>query len=50
MTSGSIVLAQNSVNAAEKRRDHTTFVRDRAHSCASGDVILVPEGLEALVK
>jgi len=43
---GALVLAHNSVNAAEKLADYLQFVRDPAHMTASVNVILDPEGLE----
>jgi predicted O-methyltransferase YrrM len=43
---GALVLAHNSVNAAEKLADYLQFVRDPAHMAASLNVILDPEGLE----
>jgi predicted O-methyltransferase YrrM len=44
--SGGIVLAHNSVNAAQRLRYYLDFVRDPAHFRASVNVILDPEGLE----
>jgi len=46
MPSGSVVLAHNSVNSAQRLKDYLDFVRDPAHFRASVNVILDPEGLE----
>lgn len=46
MPAGAIVLAHNSLNAAERLADYLAFVRDRAHMRASVNVIFDPEGLE----
>ncbi len=50
LTPGALVLAHNSVNAAEKLADYLAFVRDSAHMSASVNVILDPEGLEVSVR
>jgi len=46
LSPGALVLAHNSVNAAEKLHDYLAFVRDPAHMTASLNIILDPEGLE----
>ena len=46
MPPGSVVLAHNSVNCADKLSEYLAFVRDPAHFRASVSVILDPEGLE----
>jgi predicted O-methyltransferase YrrM len=46
MPSGSVVLAHNSVNAAGRLQDYTTFVHDPANFRASVNVIFDIEGLE----
>ena len=46
---GSLVLAHNSVNAAERLQPYLEFVRDPAHFRASVNAILDPEGLEVSV-
>jgi len=46
LSPGALVLAHNSVNAAEKLADYLAFVRDPAHMGASVNVVLDPEGLE----
>jgi predicted O-methyltransferase YrrM len=43
---GSLVLAHNSVNCADKLQDYFTFVRDPARMADSINVVLDPEGLE----
>jgi predicted O-methyltransferase YrrM len=50
MPSGSIVLAHNSVNCADRLKHYLKFVRDQANFRASANVILDPEGLEVSVK
>jgi len=50
LTPGALVLAHNSVNAAEKLADYLAFVRDPAHISASVNMILDPEGLEVSVR
>jgi predicted O-methyltransferase YrrM len=47
MPAGSVVLAHNSVNCAERLKHYLEFVRDTAHFRASVNVILDVEGLEA---
>lgn len=49
MSPGSVVLAHNSVNAAERLRHYLDFVRDPANMSASVNVIFDPEGLEVSV-
>ncbi|HEY3416091.1 MAG TPA: class I SAM-dependent methyltransferase [Armatimonadota bacterium] len=50
MPAGSLVLAHNSVNCADRLADYLVFVRDPAHCRASVNVILDGEGLEVSVK
>jgi len=50
MPPGSLVLAHNSVNSAERLKHYLEFVRDPAHFKASVNVILDIEGLEVSVK
>ena len=50
MPSGSIVLAHNSVNSAEKLKSYFAFVRDSSHFRSSVNVIFDKEGLEVYVK
>lgn len=50
MPSGSLVLAHNSVNAAERLKYYLDFVRDEANFSASVNVIFDIEGLEVSVK
>jgi predicted O-methyltransferase YrrM len=50
MPAGSVVLAHNSVNAAERLTAYLRFVRDPACFRASVNVIFDPEGLEVSVK
>jgi predicted O-methyltransferase YrrM len=50
LPAGGVVLAHNSVNAADRLRRYLTFVRDESHFRASVNVILDPEGLEVSVK
>jgi predicted O-methyltransferase YrrM len=50
MPSGAVVLAHNSVNAADRLRHYLDFVRDPAHFRASVNVILDTEGLEVSAK
>ncbi len=46
MPAGSLALAHNSVNCADKLQDYFAFVRNPARMAASVNVILDPEGLE----
>ena len=46
LADGAVILAHNSVNAAESLADYFAFVRDTASRRASVNVILDPEGLE----
>ena len=46
MPPGAVVLAHNSVNAAERLKDYLDFVRDQRHMRASINVIFDGEGLE----
>jgi len=50
MPEGAIILAHNSVNAAEKLAPYLRFVRDESHCKASVNVILDIEGLEVSAK
>jgi len=50
MPAGSVVLAHNSVNCAERLKHYLEFVRDPAHCRASVNVILDAEGLEVSAK
>jgi predicted O-methyltransferase YrrM len=50
MPAGSIVLAHNSVNSAERLKHYLEFVRDPAQLQASVNVIFDIEGLEVSVK
>jgi predicted O-methyltransferase YrrM len=50
MPAGSIVLAHNSVNSAERLKHYLEFVRDPAYLKASVNVIFDIEGLEVSVK
>jgi predicted O-methyltransferase YrrM len=50
MPPGSLVLAHNSANAADRLKHYLAFVRDPAHFNASVNVILDVEGLEVSVK
>jgi len=50
MPSGSVVLAHNSVNAAQRVKDYLEFVRNPDNFRASVNVIFDPEGLEVSVK
>ena len=50
MPPGSIVLAHNSVNCADRLKHYLGFVRDPAHMRASVNVILDAEGLEVSVR
>ena len=43
---GALVLAHNSVNAADRLSHYLEYVRDPSHMAASVNVILDPEGLE----
>ena len=49
LPAGSLVLAHNSVNAADQLSEYLEFVRDSAHCRASVNVIFDPEGLEVSV-
>ena len=46
MPAGSLVLAHNSLNAADQLSEYLEFVRDPTHFQASVNVIFDPEGLE----
>jgi predicted O-methyltransferase YrrM len=46
---GSVILAHNSVNCAERLQHYLSFVRDPAHMTASVNVIFDVEGLEVSV-
>jgi len=50
MPPGSVVLAHNSVNCAERLKHYLAFVRDEKNCRASANVILDREGLEVAVK
>ena len=50
MPAGAVVLAHNSVNAAERLAGYLDFVRDPARCRASVNVVLDPEGLEVSIK
>jgi predicted O-methyltransferase YrrM len=50
MPAGSVVLAHNSVNCADRLAGYLAFVRDPAHFRASINVVFDPEGLEVSVK
>lgn len=50
MPPGSVVLAHNSVNMAERLRDYLEFVRDPSNFRASVNVVFDIEGLEVSVK
>ncbi len=50
MPAGSVVLAHNSVNAAERLTHYLAFVRDPAYFSASVNVVFDIEGLEVSVK
>jgi predicted O-methyltransferase YrrM len=50
LPTGSIILAHNSVNCAERLQYYLEFVRDPANFRASVNVILDPEGLEVSVR
>lgn len=50
MPPGSLVLAHNSINCADRLQDYFRFVRDPAHFAASVNVMLDPEGLEVSVR
>lgn len=47
---GGVVLAHNSVNAAERLSAYLDYVRDSAHFRASVNIIFDPEGLEVSVR
>lgn len=47
---GALVLAHNSVNAAERLKNYLAFVRDKANFSESVNVILDGEGLEVSVR
>ena len=50
MPAGSLVLAHNSINCAERLRHYLDYVRDPAHMRASVNVYVDGEGLEVSVK
>ncbi|HOM57058.1 MAG TPA: hypothetical protein PLG27_04845, partial [Candidatus Latescibacteria bacterium] len=50
MPKGSIVLAHNSVNCAEKLSYYLAFVRDTANMAASMNLVIDGEGLEVSAK
>jgi hypothetical protein len=50
MPSGSVVLAHNSANLAERLKHYLAWVRDPTHMRASVNVIFDPEGLEVSQK
>ncbi len=50
LSAGALVLAHNSVNAAERLCHYLAYVRDPAHFRASVNVIIDGEGLEVSVK
>ena len=50
MPPGSVVLAHNSINCAERLEPYLRFVRDPATMTASVNVMLDPEGLEVSVR
>jgi predicted O-methyltransferase YrrM len=50
MPPGSVVLAHNSVNCADRLQHYLAWVRDPAHCAASVNVILDSEGVEVSVK
>jgi len=50
MPAGSLVLAHNSVNLAERLKHYLAFVRDREHLSGSVNVVFDSEGLEVSVK
>jgi predicted O-methyltransferase YrrM len=50
LPSGSLVLAHNSVNAAQSMADYLEFVRDPAHFCQSVNMIVDDQGLEVSVR
>lgn len=50
LSTGSVVLAHNSVNAGERLQSYLDFVRDPAHFRASVNLILDAEGLEVSQK
>lgn len=50
MLPGSLVLAHNSVNAADRLKHYLEFVRERAYFRASVNVVFDREGLEVSVK
>ena len=47
---GSVILAHNSVNAAERLQYYLDFVRDESNFRSSANVIFDPEGLEVSVR
>ncbi len=49
MPAGSIVLAHNSVNCADRLKHYLDYVRNKSHLRASVNVIFDPEGLEVSV-
>jgi predicted O-methyltransferase YrrM len=50
MPAGSLVLAHNSLNAADQLSEYLEFVRDPKHFRASVNVVFDPEGLEVSAK
>ncbi|MCX6374464.1 MAG: hypothetical protein NTU88_00235, partial [Armatimonadetes bacterium] len=50
LPTGAVVLAHNSVNAADRLKHYLGFVRDESNFRASVNVILDPEGLEVSVR
>jgi hypothetical protein len=50
MAPGSLLLAHNSINAAEALKDYLAWVRDDRHCRASVNMYLDGEGLEVSIK
>jgi predicted O-methyltransferase YrrM len=50
LSPGALVLAHNSVNAAERLGEYLAFVRDPEHFANSLNVVIDPEGLEVSVR
>ena len=50
LSDDALVLAHNSVDAAERLSHYLAFVRDPAHMRASMNMVMDPEGLEVSVK
>lgn len=50
MPTGTVVLAHNSVNAAERLKHYLAFVRSPKHMRASVNVVFDPEGLEVSLR